>query len=109
MRIVVRRIHIFSSYFVTPSPSWCPRSLLAKTSPSFAWFALGNFILGSLEENAASLWSDAASMWVYFRPLWQGRLVYFFSMPFVEPLPGLVAQQKAESSPHALQLCLSSV
>ncbi len=34
---------------------------------------------------------------------------YYFSMPLVRPLPGLVAQQKPESSPHAVQLCLSSV
>src|SRR5436190_15676529 len=34
---------------------------------------------------------------------------YFFSVPLVAPVPGLVAQQNAESSPQALQLCLSSV
>ena len=34
---------------------------------------------------------------------------FSFSIPLVAPLPGFVAQQKAESSPHALQLCLSSV
>src|SRR5262245_941470 len=39
----------------------------------------------------------------------QCRSGYFFSMPLVAPLPGLVAQQNAESSPQALQLCLSSV
>jgi len=30
-----------------------------------------------------------------------GKVRYFFSMPLVAPLTGLVAQQKAESSPHA--------
>lgn len=34
---------------------------------------------------------------------------YYFSMPGVGPLPGLVAQQKAESSPQAAHVCLSSV
>ena len=31
---------------------------------------------------------------------------YFFSIPLVAPLPGLVAQQKPESAPHLLQVCL---
>ena len=34
---------------------------------------------------------------------------FSFSIPFVGPLPGLVAQQKAESSPHALQECFRTV
>src|SRR5882672_9258713 len=33
---------------------------------------------------------------------------YFFSMPLVVPAPGLVAQQKTESSPHFSQVCLTS-
>ena len=37
------------------------------------------------------------------------RLGYFFSMPLVAPVPGVVAQQNAESSPQALQVCFSSV
>src|SRR6185369_11366187 len=42
-------------------------------------------------------------------PWTRPRESYFLSISWVAPLPGLVAQQKAESSPHALQLCLSSV
>src|SRR5437870_4925775 len=34
--------------------------------------------------------------------------LYFFSMPLVNPLPGLVAQQKTESSPHFAQTCFTS-
>src|SRR5713101_7492081 len=34
---------------------------------------------------------------------------FSFSIPLVAPLPGFVAQQKAESSPHAPQLCFNSV
>src|SRR6185503_20473044 len=34
---------------------------------------------------------------------------FSFSIPFVAPLPGLVAQQKAELSPHAPQLCFKTI
>jgi hypothetical protein len=34
--------------------------------------------------------------------------IYFFSMPSVWLLPGLVAQQKTESLPHFSQMCLIS-
>src|SRR5262245_49853477 len=33
---------------------------------------------------------------------------YFLSIPLVAPLPGFVAQQNTESSPQALQTCLTS-
>ena len=36
------------------------------------------------------------------------KMLYFFSMPLVDPLPGLVAQQKTESSPHFSQTCFTS-
>src|SRR5438552_868181 len=43
MPVVIRRIHIFSSYFITPNASWCPRSLLVRSSPFFALLAFGPF------------------------------------------------------------------
>src|SRR5262249_3684893 len=46
---------------------------------------------------------------LFVHPLRPAAACYFFSIPLVAPLPGLVAQQKAESSPQAVQLCLSSV
>lgn len=37
------------------------------------------------------------------------RFSFHFSIPFVGALPGLVAQQKAELSPQAPQVCVTSL
>src|SRR6266508_2078290 len=86
------RSSIYSSALAT-----FPRLPLAQCLPEFA-ARRGGVKVSRSGGAGASLTASARDDGYFFS----------FSIPLVAPLPGFVAQQKAESSPHALQLCLSS-
>jgi hypothetical protein len=111
MPVVVRRIHICFSFFITTNRSGALAHFLADAHRFLPdWFSVGFRMAGEGEIESGVTFGVTPPVDAMFCPnsRCQCQPDYFFSMPLVAPLPGLVAQQKAESSPQALQLCLSS-
>ncbi len=95
--------------FWFPSTAYCQKLTMFCSRAQFAAFMHSSTWLPA-KESGVTKCGDAAGKGNWCgRDCWGARrMLYFFSMPLVDPLPGLVAQQKTESSPHFSQTCFTS-